>query len=90
MIKHALVTPAGLLLNIKLTPKSKKVGFLGVLDNCIKIGVSSPPVDNKANEELIKFLSKEFKVPKKSVVIESGETSKLKRVLIVGARGTFN
>lgn len=73
------------MLHVKLTPKAKKVGFLGVMEGICKIGVSSPPVDNAANDELIKFLAKEFGVAKKSISIEIGSASKNKRVFILGA-----
>ncbi len=72
------------MLQIKLSPKAKKVGFLGVMEGVCKIGVSSPPVDNQANEELVKFLSKEFGVAKQAISIEIGNTSKNKRVFILG------
>lgn len=44
--------------------------------------VKAPPIEGKANAELISFLAKAFGVPKKAVVLESGEKSKTKRVSI--------
>ncbi len=90
MHKYFTSRSQGILLNVKLTPKSKKIGILGCIEGGIKIGVNSPPVDNKANEELIKFLSKEFKVPKKAISIESGETSRSKVIFIGGVLGLPN
>ena len=85
MPKYFTPKVQGILLNIKLTPKSKKTGFLGCIEDQIKIGVNSPPIEHRANEELIKFLSKEFKVPKKAISIDSGESSKNKLVFVSGA-----
>lgn len=73
------------MLHVKLTPKAKKVGFLGVMEGVCKIGVNSPPVDNQANLELVKFLAKEFGVAKRAISIEVGNTSQNKRVFIAGA-----
>ena len=50
--------------------------------NGVIIKIKAPAVDNKANEELIKFLSKSLKVPKSCVSIDSGNTSKVKIVYI--------
>ena len=71
-----------LLLSIKLVPRSKKLGVLGVLGDALKIGVNSPPVDNKANEDLIDYLSKLLKIPKSKISIIKGLTSKNKTILI--------
>ena len=84
MPKYFTSKNQGILINIKLSPKSKKTGFLGFIGDSIKIGVSSPPVDNKANKELITFLSKEFKVSKQAITLESGLASRTKKVLITG------
>lgn len=71
-------------IEIKLVPRSSRVGFLGMYNGKYKIGVSSPPVDNQANEALIEFLAKAFHVAKKKVNIESGHASRDKRVSIEG------
>ncbi|MFN6222240.1 MAG: DUF167 domain-containing protein, partial [Dolichospermum sp.] len=42
----------------------------------------SPPIDGKANEELIKLLAKKFDVPKSSITIKSGVTSRNKLIII--------
>lgn len=84
MSQYFEIKDNGIMLQIKLSPKAKKVGFLGVMEGVCKIGVSSPPVDNAANEELIKFLSKEFRVARQAISIEAGNTSRNKRVFIQG------
>ena len=71
-----------LLLWIKAQPKSSKNDFAGVLDDAIKIRITAPPVDGKANAHLIAWLAKQFKVAKSSVIIENGDTSRRKRVRI--------
>ena len=60
-------TDNGILLNIKVVPNSSKTMIMGVEaagiieEPFLKIKISSPANENKANEELIKFLSKELK-----------------------------
>jgi uncharacterized protein (TIGR00251 family) len=46
----------------------------------LKIRLKAPPVDGEANAELIRFLSKHFKIPKSRISIIRGETSKKKLV----------
>ena len=50
----------------------------------VRIKVTSPPVDGKANKSVIDLLSKKFKVPKKDIQIVSGEKSRNKRIRIYG------
>lgn len=52
------------------------------LEESFKIQVKAPPIEGKANAELISFLAKAFGVPKKAVTIESGDKSRAKRVSI--------
>ena len=71
----------GLLLNVKIVPNSSKNDIIKE-EEFIKIKVTAPPVENRANKALIEFLSKLLKVPKTSVEIVKGETSKEKKILI--------
>jgi len=68
------------ILNIKAIPASSKNMFKEVLGDTIKIKIKAPAVEGAANRELIKFLSKTFKVPKNEIVFLSGETSKTKKI----------
>ena len=72
----------GIILKIKAVPNSSKNEICGVLDDFLKVKIKAPAVENKANEELIKFLAKLLKLPKNSIVLKSGATSKLKSVYI--------
>jgi len=71
-----------LLLRIKAQPKASKDEFCEVLGNCLKVRITAPPVDGKANQHLIKFLAKQFKVSKSQVKLISGETNREKRFKI--------
>ena len=76
----------GALLNIRLTPKAKKDQIGPIHDDRLKISVTSPPVEGKANKHLIRILSKKTGVAKSSIEIVSGETAREKTVLFRGAQ----
>ncbi|WP_372881063.1 DUF167 family protein YggU [Psychromonas sp.] len=71
-----------LLLRLVLQPKSSRDQFVGMLGDELKIAITAPPVDGKANAHLIKFLSKQFKVAKSAVSVEKGLLSRHKLVRI--------
>lgn len=73
------------MLALKIQPRASRTGIVGLLGERLKIAVSGPPVDGKANRELCTFLAKRVGVPKSSVEIILGESSRDKSVLIVGA-----
>jgi len=52
-------------------------------DETIKINIKAKAVNNRANEELIKYLAKEFKISKKNVRIISGNKDKLKLIKLI-------
>ncbi len=69
-------------------PRASKTEVVGRHGNAIKIRVKAPPVDGAANEELIRFLSKRFKVPRKAVELVSGSSSRHKQIAIEGVTAT--
>lgn len=70
-----------MLLKIKVIPCSSKNELVGPMtDGTIKIKLTTPPVDGKANEVLIKFLAKHYAVAKSKIKIISGLTNKNKTV----------
>ncbi|MFZ7155316.1 DUF167 family protein YggU [Avibacterium avium] len=72
----------GLRLRIFLQPKASKDQIVGLHDNELKITITAPPIDGQANAHLLKFLSKTFKVPKSSILIEKGELNRHKQIFI--------
>ena len=79
MIKE---TEQGLIIKIKIVPNSSKNDII-LEDEFIKIKVTAQPIENKANKALKEFLSKTFKIPKSSIEIIKGETSKEKTILLM-------
>lgn len=80
--EHLQYEGEDLLLRLVLQPKSSRDQFVGILGDELKIAITAPPVDGKANAHLIKFLSKQFKVAKGAISIEKGLLSRHKRVRI--------
>lgn len=78
-----------LLLNIKVVPGSSKSCFGEVNGDKLKIKIAAVPEDGKANDELISFLSKMLKVPKRDVEIISGEKSRIKILRLPAAAKDF-
>jgi hypothetical protein len=79
MIKQ---TSDGIIANIKISPNSKKNEIINE-GEIIKIKITAQPIDGKANKALVEFLSKNFKIPKTSIKIVKGETSKEKTILFM-------
>ncbi|HNW26814.1 MAG TPA: DUF167 domain-containing protein, partial [Candidatus Gastranaerophilaceae bacterium] len=68
-------------LQIKVIPNSSKNEII-FEQNFVKIKLTAPPVENKANKALIEFLAKKLKTAKSNIQIIKGETSKEKTLLI--------
>lgn len=68
-------------LTLKAQPAASKNEFCERYgENALKIRIKAPAVEGAANKELIKFLSKSFKVSKSDILIKSGQNSKVKIV----------
>ena len=70
----------GLIVNFRIVPNSSKNGLI-IEDDYIKVKLTAQPIENKANKALIEFLSKLVKLPKTSIEIIKGDTSKDKTLL---------
>lgn len=77
-------TADGVVINVRAQPRSSKAGIDGILGDAVKIRIRSAPVDGKANRELVETVADAFGLPKSRVVLKSGETSKTKRILLLG------
>lgn len=65
-----------------IQPNASRSGFAGHHGDRLKIRLQAPPVDGKANSELIRFLARQFAVPKSQVEISQGKSSRQKTVII--------
>jgi uncharacterized protein (TIGR00251 family) len=68
-------------IRIKAQPAASKNEFCEVYGgDAIKIRIKAAPVEGAANKELVKFLSKSFKVSKSDIIFKAGQNSKIKIV----------
>jgi len=82
-IKQQLAAKGEVRLKVKVVPKSGRSEIAGVMaDGTLKVKVQAPPEKGKANAEVCALVARELGVKPRGVVILSGETSQLKRVLV--------
>ena len=75
-------TSAGVTFAVKVHPRAKKNAITGELGIALKLSLTSPPVDGRANEACIEFFAKLLKLPRSSVTIASGQTSRQKVIRV--------
>lgn len=71
----------GIIISLKILPNASKNEIIKTPEG-VKVKITAQPIDGKANKCLVEYLSKLFKVPKTSIEILKGETSKEKTLLI--------
>lgn len=69
-------------INIIVKPNAKKTAFLGISEHGILISLHKRPRQGEANKELISYLSKLFQVPKTQIILQRGERSRYKQVIV--------
>jgi uncharacterized protein (TIGR00251 family) len=69
---------------VKVHPRARKNAITGVVGEALKLSLTAPPVEGKANQAVIEFFADLFAIPRSSVTIASGETSRNKVVRIAG------
>jgi len=77
-------TPDGATFAVKVHSRAKKNAITGELGDALKLSLTTPPVEGRANEACIEFFANLLKVPRSSVTIASGERSRMKVVRVVG------
>jgi uncharacterized protein (TIGR00251 family) len=74
----------GVTFAVKVHPRAKKNGITGELGNAMKLSLTTPPVDGKANAACIEFFAKLLKVSRSSITIASGHASRIKVIRVAG------
>ena len=74
-----------MIIKIYIQPGASKNEIVGKPGDAIKIRLTSPPIEGRANEALVDFLAKEYKVPKSQITIIRGHKSRQKLVKIESA-----
>ncbi len=85
-------TPVGVTLAVRAQPGAKKTAVTGIYGEGataqLKIAVHAPPLEGRANQALIAFLADTFSIPKSSVELISGDSSRSKVFLLRGITPT--
>jgi uncharacterized protein (TIGR00251 family) len=74
----------GVAFAVKVHPRAKKNAITGELGDALKLSITAPPIDGRANEACIEFFAKLLKVPRSSVTIASGQTGRRKVIRVIG------
>lgn len=82
-------TNDGVILTMRIKPNARRSGprgFYGENDEAIVWAVAAPPVDGKANDELVRSVAETFGIPPSRLTIVHGSSSRTKAILLGGAR----
>ena len=77
-------TPSGATFAVKVHPRAKKNAITGEVGDALKVALTAPPVDGKANAACIEFFAQLLNVPRSSVTIASGQSSRNKVIRVAG------
>lgn len=78
------VDPTTIRFRVRVSPGAKRAGMGGVHDGSLKIAVTQPPENGKANQAVIHAIAKRLGVSKSSVTVVSGLSSRVKTLQAVG------
>ena len=82
-------TAGGVTFAIRVHPRAKKNAITGELGDALKVSLTTPPVEGRANQACIEFFANFLKVPRSSVTIASGQTSRNKVMRVAGVTGQY-
>ena len=77
-------TNTGVMLSVHACPRAAQDAVQGLHGDAVKIRLRAPPVDGRANDALIAFLSRMLDVPARNLIVVAGHSSRRKRVAIAG------
>ena len=77
-------TSAGASFVVKIHPRARKNAITGEVGDALKLDLTAPPIEGRANQACIEFFANLLKVPRSSVTIASGQTSRRKVIRVAG------
>ena len=77
-------TASGVTFSVRVQPRAKRNAVAGEFGEALKIALTAPPIDGRANEACIEFLAELLDLPRSSIAIISGHTSRNKVVRVTG------
>lgn len=78
-------TEAGVVFAIRVIPRASRSEIVGIKEDALKLRITAPPVDGKANEECLRVIADFFGVKRRQVSIVGGQTARNKTISIAGA-----
>jgi len=81
-------TPDGCILPVRVHPGAKRNAVTGTHDGALKISLTTPPTDGRANEALIAFLAELLRLPRARITLLTGAASRSKTLRISGKSAT--
>jgi uncharacterized protein len=75
---------AGVTFAVKVHPRARKSAITGELGDALKVSLTAPPIEGRANDACIEFFANLLKVPRTSVTIAAGQSSRSKVIRITG------
>ena len=79
-------TETGVIFRIRVVPRASRCEAVGIQDDALKLRITAPPVEGKANEACIALLAELLGVKKTQVAIISGHASRTKTVAVEGVK----
>jgi uncharacterized protein (TIGR00251 family) len=79
--------PLGATFSIRVQPKAARTAITGTVGEALKVSLSAPPLEGRANAAVVEFFSEILAVPRSSVQILAGERSRNKVIRIAGCSG---
>jgi hypothetical protein len=70
--------------SIRVHPKARRERIAGALGDSLKLELTAPPIEGKANEACIRFFAELLKVPRSSITIAAGAGSRNKVIRVAG------
>jgi uncharacterized protein (TIGR00251 family) len=77
-------TTAGVTFAVKVHPRAKKNAITGEVGDALKLSLTAPPIEGRANEACVEFFANLLEVPRSSVTIASGESGRRKVIRVAG------
>jgi uncharacterized protein (TIGR00251 family) len=77
-------SPEGATFAVKIHPRAKKNAITGEVGDALKLSLTAPPIEGRANDACIEFFANLLNVPRSSITIASGQTSRNKVIRVTG------
>ena len=77
-------SPGTVTFAVKVHPRAKKDAITGEMGDAMKLSLTAPPVEGRANQACIDFFAKFLNQPRSSITIAAGASSRRKVIRVVG------